>query len=129
MNEQSAEELVELDDLQAAYKAAMEQWIVAIRKEEALVSVTPHSVAEVDKWEGAHFEEDEARNKVLVLRHRRKIHAAAGANASKADHVWEICPERCIFCLSLCTSSLASGRRRIGPPRVLRGVLARSRNL
>ena len=64
MNEQSAEELVELDDLQAAYKAAMEQWIVAIRKEEALVSVTPHSVAEVDKWEGAHFEEDEARNKV-----------------------------------------------------------------
>ena len=64
MNEQSAEELVELDDLQAAYKAAMEEWIVAIRKEEALVSVTPHSVAEIDKWEGAHFEE-EARDKVL----------------------------------------------------------------
>jgi hypothetical protein len=65
MNERSAEELVELDDLQAAYKAAMEEWIVAIRKEEALVSATPHSVAEVDKWEGAHFEEEKARNKVL----------------------------------------------------------------
>jgi len=65
MNEQSAEEQVDLDDLQAAYKAAMEEWIVTIRKEEALVSVTPHSVAEIDKWEGAHFEEDEARDKVL----------------------------------------------------------------
>ena len=63
MNEQSAE--AELDGLQAAYKAAMEEWIVAIQKEVALVSVTPHSVAEVDNWEGAHFEEDEARNKVL----------------------------------------------------------------
>jgi len=63
MNEQSAE--AELDGLQAAYKAAMEEWIVAIRKEEALVSVTPHSVAEIDKWEGAHFEEEEARDKVL----------------------------------------------------------------
>ena len=65
MNEQSAEARVELDGLQAAYKAAMEEWIVAIRKEEALVSVTPHSVAEIDKWEGAHFEEEEARDKVL----------------------------------------------------------------
>ena len=65
---QSAEELIELDDLQAAYKAAMEEWIVSIRKEEALVSVTPHSVAEVDKWEQAHFDEDEARNKVLAAK-------------------------------------------------------------
>jgi len=53
----------ELDELQTAYKNAVEQWIVAIRKEEALASVN-HSVAEVDKWEQAHFEEDEMRNKV-----------------------------------------------------------------
>ena len=53
----------ELDELQANYKAAVEAWIAAIRKEEALVSVN-HSVAEVDKWEQAHFEEDEMRSAV-----------------------------------------------------------------
>lgn len=58
----------ELDRLQDAYKAAVEAWIGAIKREEALVAVTPHSVAEVDKWEGAHFEEDEIRNKVLELK-------------------------------------------------------------
>ena len=36
----------ELDELQATYKAAVEAWIAAIRKEEALVTVN-HSVAEV----------------------------------------------------------------------------------
>ena len=41
----------------------MEAWIAAIRKEEALVAVN-HSVAEVDKWEQAHFEEDEMRSAV-----------------------------------------------------------------
>jgi hypothetical protein len=53
----------ELDQLQANYKAAVETWIAAIRKEEALASVT-HTVAEVDKWEQAHFEEDEMRSVV-----------------------------------------------------------------
>jgi hypothetical protein len=64
MENQPAEEIAELDNLQAAYKAAVEEWIIAIKKEEALASVN-HSVAEIDQWEGAHFEEDEARNKVL----------------------------------------------------------------
>jgi hypothetical protein len=53
----------ELDELQANYKAAVEAWIAAIRNEEALVSVN-HSVAEVDKWEQAHFAEDEMRSAV-----------------------------------------------------------------
>jgi S-adenosylmethionine hydrolase len=53
----------ELDALQASYKAAVEAWIAAIRKEEDLASVN-HSVAEVDKWEAAHFEEDEMRSTV-----------------------------------------------------------------
>ena len=53
----------DLDELQASYKAAVEAWIAAIRKEEALASVT-HSIAEVDKWEQAHFEEDEMRSAV-----------------------------------------------------------------
>ncbi len=53
----------ELDELQASYKAAVEAWISAIKNEEALASVN-HSIAEVDKWEQAHFEEDEMRNTV-----------------------------------------------------------------
>jgi hypothetical protein len=44
-----------LDELQAGYKAAVEEWISAIRKEEALASVN-HSVAEVDLWENAGFQ-------------------------------------------------------------------------
>jgi len=57
-------ETAELDSLQAAYKARVDEWIALIRKEEELASVT-HSVAEVDKWEQSHFDEDDARNKVL----------------------------------------------------------------
>jgi hypothetical protein len=53
----------ELDQLQAAYRNAVEAWIATIRREEALASVN-HSVAEVDQWEQAHFEEDEMRNTV-----------------------------------------------------------------
>ena len=64
MVDQEAAQLAELDNLQLCYKAAVEEWIAAIRKEEALASVN-HSVAEVDQWEQAHFDEDEARAKVL----------------------------------------------------------------
>jgi hypothetical protein len=53
----------DLDELQSAYKNAVEAWIAAIRKEEELASVN-HDVAEVDKWEQAHFEEDEMRSNV-----------------------------------------------------------------
>jgi len=58
-----SDETAELDQLQTAYKDAVGQWIAAIRKEEALASVN-HSVAEVDQWEQAHFEEEDMRNKV-----------------------------------------------------------------
>lgn len=57
----------ELDLLQASYKAAVESWIVAIRNEEALASVN-HTVAEIDKWENAHFEEEDQRNKALAAK-------------------------------------------------------------
>jgi hypothetical protein len=53
----------ELDELQATYKNAVEDWITAIRKEEALASVA-HDIADVDQWEQAHFEEDEMRSAV-----------------------------------------------------------------
>ena len=56
-----------LDEMQNAYKAAVEKWIAAIREEEALASVD-HSVAEVDKWEAAHFEEHEIRQQVKAAK-------------------------------------------------------------
>jgi energy-converting hydrogenase A subunit M len=56
-----------LDEMQSAYKAAVEKWIAAIREEEALALVN-HSVAEVDKWEAAHFREDEIRNEVKAAK-------------------------------------------------------------
>lgn len=62
------DDVAELDEFQSAYKAAVEEWIDAIRQEEALASVIPHSLAEVDKWEAAHFKEDEIRNKVIELK-------------------------------------------------------------
>jgi len=67
MQEQVAEIDVVLDQLQGAYKAAVEEWIVAIREEEALASVN-HSVAEVDAWEAAHFKEEEVRSKVKAAK-------------------------------------------------------------
>lgn len=53
-----------LDHLQAAYKMAVDEWVSAIREEEALASVK-HSVVKIDQWEAAHFREDELRTKVL----------------------------------------------------------------
>jgi hypothetical protein len=57
----------ELDQMQTAYKAAVEEWLGAIKQEEALASVN-HTVAEVDKWEGAHFAEDKLRNRVKAAK-------------------------------------------------------------
>jgi hypothetical protein len=50
----------ELDRLQSAYKAAVDTWIAAIRAEEDLASVH-HSLAQVDRWEEAHFQAEQAR--------------------------------------------------------------------
>ena len=64
---QSEYEIAELDRLQEAYKAAVEEWIAAIQHEEALASVN-HDVAEIDEWEAAHFKEDAMRDKVLAAK-------------------------------------------------------------
>jgi len=61
------EDVAELDRMQAAYKAAVEAWIKAIRAEEALASVN-HSVAEVAQSAGAHFREDALRNGVKAAK-------------------------------------------------------------
>lgn len=55
-------ETSELDEMQSSYKAAVEEWIAAIRREEALASVD-HSVADVDNWEAAAMDEEKAREK------------------------------------------------------------------
>jgi energy-converting hydrogenase A subunit M len=59
--------LEELDQMQTAYKAAVEEWLAAIKQEETLASVN-HTVAEIDKWEAAHFAEDKIRNKVKAAK-------------------------------------------------------------
>jgi hypothetical protein len=56
-----------LDQSRNAYKAAVEEWIAAIKQEEALASVD-HSVAEVDQWEQAHFKEDALRKKAKAAK-------------------------------------------------------------
>lgn len=63
----------DLDELQSAYHAAVEEWIAAIRQEEALALVN-HSVAQVDQWEQAHFQEEELRNKAKAA--KKKYEAA-----------------------------------------------------
>jgi hypothetical protein len=62
-------EHLDLDQMQAAYRAAVEEWIAAIKQEEALASVN-HTIAEVDKWEAAHFKEDDVRSKVKAAKKR-----------------------------------------------------------
>jgi hypothetical protein len=42
-------EKAELDQMQSDYKAAVDEWVTAIRHEEALAS-SNHSVAEIDQW-------------------------------------------------------------------------------
>ena len=60
-------DISELDRMQSSYKAAVEEWIDAIRQEEALASVN-HTVAEIDQWEAAHFKEDELRGAVKAAK-------------------------------------------------------------
>jgi hypothetical protein len=57
-----AQDQAELDRMQRAYKTAVDEWVSAIRAEEALASVI-HEVTQVDKWEEAHFAAEELRAK------------------------------------------------------------------
>ena len=58
----------ELDRLQAEYKVAVDDWVAAIRAEEALASVD-HSVARLDEWENAHYAEHK-KHKEVIFRKR-----------------------------------------------------------
>jgi len=63
MADMSADLERELDRLQAAYRAAVDEWVTAIRTEEALASGA-HDVAELDQWEAAHFREHKLHKEV-----------------------------------------------------------------
>jgi len=71
----------ELDQMQSAYKAPVEEWIAVIRKEEALAS-TNHTVAQIDRWEQAHFAEEEARNKVKAAKKNTRLSCGRSSSAS-----------------------------------------------
>jgi hypothetical protein len=56
-----------LDELRLAYKQAVDQWVIAIRAEEALA--TPdHSETAWERWDAAGFTEEDAENKAKVAR-------------------------------------------------------------
>jgi len=56
-----------LDELRLAYKQATDQWVLAIREEEALA--TPdHSVVAWEHWDDAGFAEQDAQSKAKVAR-------------------------------------------------------------
>ncbi len=57
----------ELDELLAEYKAAVEEWIAAIRVEEDFAK-PDHSVKEWDAWDQAGFKEEDARKKAKAAR-------------------------------------------------------------
>jgi len=57
----------DLDQLRLAYKEAVDQWVEAIRAEEALA--TPdHSMIAMEHWDSAHFREHDAHRKVSEAR-------------------------------------------------------------
>jgi hypothetical protein len=52
----------DLDQLRLAYKKATDEWVAAIRAEESLA--TPdHSMTAWEKWDEAHFKEQDAHAK------------------------------------------------------------------
>jgi len=53
-----------LDELREAYQQATEAWLSTIRAEQALA--TPdHSMRAWERWDAAHFQEEDARSKYL----------------------------------------------------------------
>ena len=58
---------LKLDGLQQAYKRAVDQWVNAIRAEEALA--TPdHSMVAMEHWDAAGFKEQDAQEKAKQAR-------------------------------------------------------------
>jgi hypothetical protein len=57
----------DLDQLRLVYEQAVDNWVNAIRGEEALA--TPdHSMVAMEKWDDAHFQEQDAQRKAKQAR-------------------------------------------------------------
>ncbi len=68
----------DLDSLQRSYKEAVDQWVAAIRAEEALANAD-HSETEMEKWDRADFTVQDAEKQAQEARNNykealRKIH-------------------------------------------------------
>jgi hypothetical protein len=57
----------DLDQLRLAYKQATDEWVGAIRTEEALATVD-HSMIAMEKWDEAHFREEDAHARATKAR-------------------------------------------------------------
>jgi hypothetical protein len=61
----------DLDQLRLVYKQATDEWVAGIRAEEALA--TPdHSMMAMEKWDDAHFREEDAHSKATRAREAYK---------------------------------------------------------
>jgi len=61
----------ELDRLRFAYKRAVDAWVEVIREEETLATAD-HSMTAMEKWDDAHFKEQEAQKKAAAAREAYK---------------------------------------------------------
>ena len=61
----------ELDQARLAYKRAVDEWVDAIRAEEALATLD-HSMIAMEEWDTAHFREQDAQAKVTEAREAYK---------------------------------------------------------
>jgi hypothetical protein len=62
---------VDLDELRLVYKKAVDEWVEAIRAEEALAS-PDHSMTAMERWDEAHFREHDAHTKATEAREAYK---------------------------------------------------------
>jgi hypothetical protein len=57
----------DLDQSRLTYKKAVDEWVDAIRAEEALATLD-HSMIAMEHWDAAHFKEHDAHTKATVAR-------------------------------------------------------------
>jgi hypothetical protein len=60
-----------LDQLRLAYKRATDEWVDAIRAEEALATAD-HSMVAMEHWDDAHFKEQNTHRKATEAREAYK---------------------------------------------------------
>jgi len=60
-----------LDHLRFVYKKATDKWVEAIRDEEALATAD-HSMIAMERWDDAHFREEDAHTKYTEAREAYK---------------------------------------------------------